>query len=113
MQSTFVVLLVGALSGTLFQLVAMLYYLNGRWPLVSRRKKFATVLGGGLAAMLVGLWVLSDTQTPIVPFRLWFYQCLAGMAGFAFLEEARNGFMQVVKQVITANANQRHQGEGR
>lgn len=110
MQSTVVVLVVGALSGMLFQLISMLYFLNGSWTVVSTRKKFATVMGGGLSAMLVGLWILAD-QDKVVPYRLWFYQCLAGLAGFAFLAEARNGFMGVVRKIISSNGGG-GQGEG-
>lgn len=109
MQDPVTILIVGALSGTLFQLVSMLYYLNGRWSQVSSRKKTATVFGGGMAALLVGLWILSGQET-IVPYRLWFFQCLAGLAGFAFLEEARSGFMKLVRRTITSNVS--GQGEG-
>lgn len=97
----FELLLIGAFSGALFQLVSMLYYLNGRWTQVSRRKKFATTLGGGLAALLVGLWILSsDDGGGTNVYRLWFYQCLAGLSGFALLEEARTHFSKLLRRFL-------------
>ena len=92
-------LLVGMVSGILFQFVSMLYYLNGRWDQVSLRKKAATTAGGGLSAILVGLWLLSGEE-PMLVYRLWFYQSLAGLAGFAFLEEARNNFLRLVGRMM-------------
>ena len=99
-EDALLTLTIGTLSGVVFQFVSMMYYLNGTWAQVSIRKKFATVLGGGLSAVLVGLWVLSDADAPPTAYKLWFLQSVAGLAGFAFLDVARNGFLRMVKQVF-------------
>ena len=100
LDNEFLLLLVGALSGALFQLVSMLYYLNGRWHEVTLRKKFATTLGGGLAALLAGLWILSVDENGTNPYGLWFYQSLAGLSGFALLEESRTHFSKLLRRFL-------------
>lgn len=83
-------LLFGTSIGVFVQWVAFTLKYNGEWETISRRRKIASAITGGIAAFIAGLTTLStvspNTIDPRLFYKMWLAQTIAAWGGAVFLE---------------------------
>jgi hypothetical protein len=84
----------GVIVGIGVQTVAARLRFNGQWSKIPLGRRWAMAATGGIAAFVVGLYVLDHTPVVLDPdappyvYRLWLYQTIAAWAGSLVLDAA-------------------------
>lgn len=85
-----ILMFLGSLVGAIVQYVAIRIQYNGQWEHLSRGKKRAMSLVGGISAFIVGNWLLANRDLGLSPSQivneLFLYQTLAGWGGGAVID---------------------------
>lgn len=109
MSSELAALGFGTAAGIFAQFVLIARARNGEWSEISKRRKFALSMTGGIAAFVVGLLYLAaaDTSAPVtlnarVYYRMWALQTLAGWGAAGTLDAMQNGLPKWLKLIMEA-----------
>lgn len=95
----------GVIVGTGVQLVAARLRFNGQWSKIPPGRRWAMAATGGIAAFVIGLYVLEHTPRIVDPdappfvYRLWLYQTVAAWAGSLFLDGAAWALSALVRAI--------------